>query len=60
MHNLTLSAALIPVGIIGVLLGIYLVRRISAKFFYRIAYWLVFLLALKLIWDGACGLFFGG
>ena len=56
-HNLTLSAALIPVGIIGVLLGIYLVRRISAKLFYRIAYWLVFLLSLKLIWDGARAVF---
>jgi uncharacterized protein len=55
VHNLTLSAALIPVGIAGVLIGIYLVRRISAKYFYRIAYWLVFLLALKLIWDGARG-----
>lgn len=55
VHNLTLSAALAPVGILGVFLGIYLVRRISAKLFYRIAYWLVFLLALKLIWDGFFG-----
>lgn len=52
LHNLTLSAALAPVGIVGVFLGIYLVRRISMKLFYRIAYWLVFLLALQLIWDG--------
>jgi uncharacterized membrane protein YfcA len=56
-HNLALSAALIPVGIGGVLLGVFLVRRISAKYFYRIAYWLVFFLALKLIWDGARGVF---
>jgi uncharacterized membrane protein YfcA len=55
--NLTMSAALIPIGIIGVLAGIFLVRRISMKWFYRIAYWLVFLLSLKLIWDGAWGLF---
>ncbi|MDB5527167.1 MAG: sulfite exporter TauE/SafE family protein [Devosia sp.] len=60
VHNLELSAALIPVGIIGVLLGIYLVRRISAKYFYQIAYVLVFFLALKLIWDGAQGVFFAG
>jgi hypothetical protein len=35
------------------------VRRISMVWFYRIAYWLVFLLALKLIWDGARGVFWG-
>ncbi|MFN4211421.1 MAG: sulfite exporter TauE/SafE family protein [Devosia sp.] len=57
--NLTLSAALIPVGILGVLIGIFMVRRISMALFYRIAYWLVFLLALKLIWDGARGVFWG-
>jgi uncharacterized protein len=54
--NLTLSAMLAPVGVVGVLAGVYLVRRISAKYFYRLAYWLVFLLALKLVWDGAAGL----
>ena len=59
VHNLQLSAALIPVGIAGVFLGIFLVRRISMKWFYRIAYWLVFLLALKLVWDGVRGVFLG-
>lgn len=59
VHNLQLSAALIPVGIIGVLGGVLLVRRISMVWFYRIAYWLVFLLSLKLIWDGARGVFLG-
>jgi len=60
VHNLQLSAALIPVGIIGVLGGIFLVRRISMKWFYRIAYWLVFLLALYLVYRGAVGLFLSG
>lgn len=59
VHNLQLSAALIPFGVVGVLVGVWLVRRISMKWFYRIAYWLVFLLALKLIWDGARGVFWG-
>lgn len=58
-HSLALSAALAPVGIAGVLLGIVLVRRISAKLFYQIAYWLVFLLALKLVWDGISGILAG-
>jgi len=55
--SLTISAALTPVAIIGMLSGIWLVRRISAKMFYTLAYWLVFLLALKLIYDGARGVF---
>ncbi len=59
MHNLTLSAALAPVGILGVFVGIYLVRRIDARLFYRIAYWLVFLLALQLIWEGTSRLMAG-
>ena len=59
LHNLSLSAALIPVGVAGVLIGIWLVRRISMVLFYRIAYWLVFLLALKLVWDGVRAVFFG-
>ena len=56
VHNLSLSAALIPVGLVGVLGGVWLVRRISMTWFYRIAYWLVFLLALYIIWKGATGL----
>ncbi|MGV8831364.1 MAG: sulfite exporter TauE/SafE family protein [Devosia sp.] len=59
VHSLELSAMLIPVGIVGVLIGIFLVRRISVKLFYHLAYWLVFVLALKLVWDGARGMFFG-
>ena len=59
VHNLQLSAMFIPVGIAGVFAGIFLVRRISMQLFYRIAYWLVFLLALKLVWDGARGVFLG-
>ena len=37
-------------------LGIFLVRRVNMELFYRIAYFLVFLLSLKLIWDGASGI----
>ena len=59
VHNLQMSALLAPVGVLGVLIGIFLVRRISMTLFYRVAYWLVFLLALKLVWDGARGVFWG-
>jgi uncharacterized membrane protein YfcA len=59
VQNLTMSAALAPVGVLGVFIGIYLVRRIDARLFYRIAYWLVFLLALQLIWEGSSRLMAG-
>jgi len=57
--NLTLSALMVPVAILGMAVGIVLVRRISARHFYAIAYGLVFLLSLKLIWDGSQGLLAG-
>lgn len=57
--NLELAAMLAPVGIAGVLVGVALVKRISIKLFYQLAYGLVFLLALKLIYDGAMGIWGG-
>ncbi len=58
VSNLELSAILIPVGLAGVALGVYLVRRISAKAFYRLAYFLILLLGLKILYDGIMGVFF--
>lgn len=58
VSNMQASALLMPVAIGGMLLGVYLVRRIDAGLFYRIAYILVFLLSLKLIYDGITGVFF--
>ncbi|HUV32494.1 MAG TPA: sulfite exporter TauE/SafE family protein [Devosiaceae bacterium] len=58
--SLTRTAALVPVAVAGMLVGIYLVRRISTGLFYRIAYALVFALALKLIWDGAAAVWSAG
>lgn len=55
--NMGLSALLVPAAVIGMLVGVYLVRRISTGIFYTLAYWAIFLLSLKLIWDGAFGLF---
>ena len=60
VSNLTHAAFLAPVAIVGVLLGVFLVRRISVKRFYQLTYWLVFLLALKLIYDGVINVFFTG
>ncbi len=60
VSNLTHAAFLAPVAILGVLLGVFLVRRISVKRFYQLTYWLVFLLALKLIYDGVFEVFLSG
>ena len=53
--NLTHAVILAPLAVVGVIVGVWLVRRISVKRFYQLTYWLVFLLALKLIYDGATG-----
>jgi uncharacterized membrane protein YfcA len=58
--NLELSAALVPFGLAGVGVGVYLVRRIKAKAFYTLAYVLILLLGLKLLYDGITGVFFLG
>ena len=50
--NLTASAVLTPLVPFGVWLGIYMNRRISVTWFYRVAYALVFIVGLKLLWDG--------
>jgi uncharacterized membrane protein YfcA len=60
VSNLTVGLILTPIAVGGVAIGVFLVRRISVKLFYRIAYWLVFLLALKLVHDGIQGVFFTG
>ncbi len=60
VNNLELSAMLIPVGLAGVGIGVYLVRRISAKAFYTLAYLLILLLGIKILYDGIVGVFFTG
>jgi uncharacterized membrane protein YfcA len=58
LGSLELSAALIPFGLIGVGVGVFLVRRISTKAFYQIAYFFILVLGIKLTWDGITGVFF--
>lgn len=50
--NVTTSALLFPVAWVATLVGIWLVRHVPAKPFYRILYWCQFLVSLKLLWDG--------
>jgi uncharacterized membrane protein YfcA len=60
VSNLSHDLALAPVAVAGVLAGVFLIRRISTRVFYQLSYALVFLLALKLIYDGVVGVFFTG
>jgi uncharacterized membrane protein YfcA len=56
VSNLTAAAFLTPVAIAGVLVGVALVRRISTTLFYYLAYAMVFVLGVKLIYDGVIGM----
>ncbi len=60
VNNLELSAILIPFGLLGVAVGVFLVRRISARAFYGLAYALILLLGIKILYDGIVGVFFTG
>lgn len=53
MDNLALSAWLTPLAVASMLVGVFMVRRVQQGLFYRITYWLLFVLGLKLIYDGA-------
>lgn len=54
-RNLGTSLALMPLAPVGILLGIWLVKRLSQAFFYRLAYVLLMLVGVKLLWDGVRG-----
>ncbi len=50
--NLSTSALLLPLAPLATLTGAWLVRVVAADLFYRIAYIAVFIVSLKLIYDG--------
>ena len=54
--NLATSAVLIPLAPLATLAGVWLVKRIRADSYYRLVYALIFLVSLKLLWDGVDGL----
>ncbi len=53
--NLTTSLFLIPIAPLGVLIGVWLVKKIDQALFFRIIYLLIFSVGLKLLWDGLIG-----
>ncbi len=50
--NVLTSAILFPIAWIATLVGIWLVRNVPAKPFYRILYAVQFVVSIKLLWDG--------
>lgn len=51
-NNLLLSLVLAPLAPIGIYIGVWLHRRVSDRFFFRFAYALLFVVGLKLMYDG--------
>ncbi len=58
--NLSTSAALMPIAIASTFLGVWMVKRMSGAKFYPVVRALTFAVGLKLIWDGASGLYRAG
>ncbi|WP_342453114.1 sulfite exporter TauE/SafE family protein [Jiella mangrovi] len=54
--NLGTSAVLLPLAPLATLAGIWLVKRADPAVFYRIIYWLLLPIGLKLTYDGATAL----
>ena len=55
--NLRVSAMLLPLVPIGVFLGVWINRRLREKMFFAIILTAIFIVGLKLIWDGIFNLF---
>ncbi len=55
LSNLGTAAVLLPLAPIGIVLGLWIQNRIPAEPFYRICYGLLFLVGLRLVWQGLAG-----
>lgn len=54
--NLHTSLVLAPLAPIGIGMGVWLHNRVSDRLFFQVAYTLLFLVGIKLIYDGVAGL----
>jgi uncharacterized membrane protein YfcA len=55
-RNLSTSAALAPLAPVGIWTGYHLARRVNEVVFYRICYGLLFVVGLRLLWEGLAAL----
>ncbi|MDH3645856.1 MAG: sulfite exporter TauE/SafE family protein [Gammaproteobacteria bacterium] len=53
--NLWISLVLAPLAPVGVAIGVWLHRRVSDKLFFQIAYVLLFIVGLRLLYEGLVG-----
>jgi uncharacterized membrane protein YfcA len=51
-RNLSTSLALLPIAVAANFAGVWLVRRTPTEVFYRIAYVLLLMISLTLLWQG--------
>ncbi len=54
--NLMTALVLAPLAPVGMGMGIWLHNRVADRFFFQIAYALLFVVGIKLMWDGIAGL----
>ena len=52
LHNLSVSAVLVVPALLGVVAGLWIIRRVPASFFYKFITWSLVIVSVKLIWDG--------
>jgi len=57
--NLTTSAVLLPLAPVSTLAGVWLVKRVPQEAFYSVLYVLIFIVGIKLTWDGVDDLLWG-
>lgn len=50
--NLTASAVLMPIAPVATLAGAWIVRRMKPEVFYPFMYGMIFIVGIKLVWDG--------
>ncbi len=55
--NLTTSLVLAPLAPLSIFAGAWLVKTLHMETFYKLAYIAIFIVSLKLIWDGSVALF---
>lgn len=55
VENLVTSAALAPIGLLGLWVGVWLRPRINEALFYRLVYGFLLLTGAKLLYDGIAG-----
>jgi uncharacterized membrane protein YfcA len=56
-ENLATSAVLAPLAPISIFTGAWLVKKLNVETFYKLAYAMIFVISLKLMWDGADAVF---